>query len=187
MSTDDIPPPPTPRHGSSRLTLQHFHDPSRGTQLLFPHNQDARPPRRLNKWVPALISNFYYAAAVIKKWGSQASTNKIYKSAKPRYYKKKPSAAQVLRKRIAKQNQERQQRAERRVGGRAGGRAGPSHSAGGAREQAEMTMEDSMDLVMFLCMRSAKTRDGVDKEEKAVEKDEACREKVETWLQGQRV
>jgi hypothetical protein len=53
---------------------------------MTPHNQDARPPQVMTNWPTALIVNFVYGCAAIKKWGTLASYELIHDTVHSQYY-----------------------------------------------------------------------------------------------------
>jgi len=86
LSTNDVPPSPVPVPGSGpsgRLTLHYFHQ---AHTSFVPQNKDASPPSDLTSWPPSVITDFVYACAALKKWGSDDCRTAILQTNRGIYY-----------------------------------------------------------------------------------------------------
>src|ERR1700676_1510875 len=170
MSTDDV--PQSSPAVQSRLTLQHFFEILSNITLQHaPNNKDARLPTDLSQWPPAIIIDFMYGAAALRKWGLKAGIDKLRKITKETYYFQDVPARKATAAKTQASVQARAIRASRRAG--ASGAA-----AGGAEE--EMNRNDMMDIVMGLWLQHPMS--GTQPPSLPCPED-VSREKVAAWLQ----
>lgn len=93
MTADDIPynePNAADEEGpASRLTLHHFVDlPQLGLLIpkFAPHNSDARLPQDTSEWPPAVIVDFFYAAAAMNAWSPKSFIEYVREQSSDAYY-----------------------------------------------------------------------------------------------------
>ncbi|KAF8345125.1 hypothetical protein F5887DRAFT_1074770 [Amanita rubescens] len=93
LTVDDIPyNPPNAADDegpASRLTLHHFGGfPQLGclTPKLAPHNSDARQPQDTTEWPPAVIVDFFYAAAAMNAWSPKSFIEYVREQSSDVYY-----------------------------------------------------------------------------------------------------
>lgn len=149
MSTDDV--PQSSPAVESRLTLQHFFEILSDITLQYaPNNKDARLPTDLSQWPPAIIVDFMYGAAALKKWGLKAGIDKLRKITEETYYSQKVRDEATHQATAAKAQESVQARATR--ASRRAGASGSGTAAGGPEEQ-EMNRNDMLDVVMGLWLQ----------------------------------
>lgn len=181
LSRDDIPPSPRPVDAihTERLTLQHFQDPSCGTTLISPHNQDARLPADLQDWPPILITNFVYGCTVVKCWGNMDSITTLQKLTQDTYYNPEAQTQMDDQAKDACHMEQHKVWADRLSKRNADQGAGQGV---GEAEQQEMSMEDIMDFVACLWHQSSRSEMPM---QQGPSEEDVSREKVEAWLQSQ--
>ena len=107
LSADDVPRSSSQVSGpgsSARLTLHYFceHDES-----LVPQNTDARLPHNNSAWPPSIITDFVYACAALKKWGSDDCLSAIFEETQKQYYPDNASNQGGMSRKLERQMQER--------------------------------------------------------------------------------
>ena len=143
MSTDDV--PQSSPAVQSRLTLQHFFEILSNITLQHaPNNKDARLPTDLSQWPPAIIIDFMYGAAALRKWGLKAGIDKLRKITKETYYFQDVPARKATAAKVQESVQAHAARASKRA------EASGSGAAAGGEEEQEMNRNDMMDIVVGL-------------------------------------
>jgi hypothetical protein len=160
--------------------LQHFHDPTRVDNIIFPHNQDARPPADLTNWPPALIMDVVYGCAAVLKWGQKQSVDDIQKITQPIYYDPTSQTNIDSEKKTAYIRQQATSRRVRALSFETS--SGNSHETGEERQQ--ISRDDAMELLMFFRLRSSTCKEI--QPQPWPRPQDASRHKVDEWLQSQR-
>ena len=91
MVDDNVPPFPGPILGPpssspSRFILQHFTPQDDYMIRNSPHNQDARLPADMSKFLPPIIVDMFYGCTAVLQWGIPQATKAIRSLAKLLYY-----------------------------------------------------------------------------------------------------
>jgi len=176
-----------------RLTLHYFCE---WDENLVPQNTDARPPPNNSAWPPSIITDFVYACAALKKWGSDDCLSAIREKTQKQYYPDEASSqggmSRKLERRMqesTRQAKERGERYEAYVKKKEGARTA---GYGGARESSdpspkgcqELAIGDIMDWVSSLRSKRAKRHDiSQDLQQRRDESNTRARE----WVQTQSV
>ena len=147
-------------------------------------NQDARPPDDVMQWPPSVITDFVYACAIVRKWGSKRSTQMLRDLTRDVYSKGHSSAPDIVsqkRQQSQKQSQARSDHLKERKGRGKEVENGDSHGMTLRREEQKPEMEEIMDWISFLWSRHANPC----KTPQQHESSEGGEEKVREWLQTQ--
>jgi len=163
-------PAPSGPHPSERLTLQYFCDPD-DPVLIAPFNKDARRPEDTSIWPTSIIVDFFYACAVLRKWGRKKSCDKLQGLTHDVYYGHLQQSDDTKREERDRHNIARKEHLEAR--NKAEGK--------GKRREQKPEMEEVMDWISFLWSSHSKSR-GTSQE---CPHSTDAKENVRQWLQTQ--
>ncbi|KAF5384121.1 hypothetical protein D9615_003273 [Tricholomella constricta] len=161
MNDDDVPPSPLPIPGPpsaspGRFILQHFVPLYEAIETHAPHNQDARLPADMNQFPPPTILDMFYGCTTVLRWKTIGAGKYIESLAGPQYYDKAGSGLltrgedDVIEAAGSPTLVEESPRS-RRAKARASRHCDQS-------ETGLRTIEEAMDFVSLLWMRSAPKR-----------------------------
>ncbi|KAF5384119.1 hypothetical protein D9615_003271 [Tricholomella constricta] len=184
MHDDDVPPSPLPIPGPpsaspGRFILQHFKPPYEVIETHAPHNQNARLPADMSQFPPPIIVDMFYGCAAVLRWGITEAKSFIELSVGPLYYDFIEAAASPTnvnespRSRRAKKHESPRSRRAK---------AGASQHCDQSEPRLVRTMDEAMDFVSLLWMRSAPKRQEMPP---STEEEDLRRERVQAWLETQ--
>ena len=176
MNDNDVPPSPGPIFGlpsasPGRFILQHFMPQHEYLASQSPHNQDARLPADMSRFPPPTIVDMFYGCAAVLRWGIPQASSAIQFSVGSLYYDETGEGDNEVAPSPTPVESPQSKRAK--------------FWAGRHCDQTEPrlnTIDEAMDLVMFLWSRS-----GHKHQEKPLttQEEDVRRDRVHAWLQTQ--